>query len=572
MHMKKAVDPALVRPSTLARALPPALLAACLATPLLAQQTQYTTIALSGQAAPGTSLTFDFVSDPRIAEDGRILFWARLSGTDVTFLNDGSLWSNRGGTFALVAREGDPAPGISNGTLRAIPTGGFNWAKNIALSGVVVEGTPPSSEQTNVALFVESSSLGLVARDAINQQTLPGLIPLSPSGRSAWSTGTTIQIFPGTTVYTTTTPAPGPNLPPGSRLRYFGSPSLNDLGKVVFRSEAGVGTAPSPTNYALGLFTDRSGPLTQVALTGAPVPNDPGRTWAELSGDPLINDAGTLAFFARVAPSFGGPFDHAICMDVGSGPEFVVRAQDPVPNMPGVFFASFARRLSLTPRGGIVFLAYLTGNVTSENNAAVFALDPGGSSPRLIVRRGDQAADQAPGTVYNILGEPRASRAGRIAFTAHLRGGDVTPAGAMALFAADRAGTVRAIARAGQPFQVPAGPTKTIRSIVFDHDSTESGLGQWTSGGELVFKLMFTDNTHGLFSARVGCVADFDDGSNTGTPDGGITIDDLLFYLDRFAAGESAADIDDGTATATPDDGVTIDDLLYYLTRFDAGC
>lgn len=32
------------------------------------------------------------------------------------------------------------------------------------------------------------------------------------------------------------------------------------------------------------------------------------------------------------------------------------------------------------------------------------------------------------------------------------------------------------------------------------------------------------------------------------------------------------ADVDDGTGTGTPDGGVTIDDLLYYLARFNAGC
>lgn len=68
------------------------------------------------------------------------------------------------------------------------------------------------------------------------------------------------------------------------------------------------------------------------------------------------------------------------------------------------------------------------------------------------------------------------------------------------------------------------------------------------------------------------CVADFDDGSGTGTPDGGVTIDDLLFYLQVFEAGAIAADVDDGSSTGTRDGGVTIDDLLYYLTRFEAGC
>ncbi|QQS08197.1 MAG: PQQ-dependent sugar dehydrogenase [Phycisphaerales bacterium] len=71
----------------------------------------------------------------------------------------------------------------------------------------------------------------------------------------------------------------------------------------------------------------------------------------------------------------------------------------------------------------------------------------------------------------------------------------------------------------------------------------------------------------------VKCPSDVDDGSATGTPDGGTTIDDLLYFLARFDAGDSAvADLDDGTGTGTPDGGVTIDDLLYYLTRFNLGC
>lgn len=68
------------------------------------------------------------------------------------------------------------------------------------------------------------------------------------------------------------------------------------------------------------------------------------------------------------------------------------------------------------------------------------------------------------------------------------------------------------------------------------------------------------------------CIADVDDGTGSGTPDGGVTIDDLLYYLDLFGSGVARADVDDGSGTGTPDGGVTIDDLLYYLVRFEAGC
>lgn len=82
------------------------------------------------------------------------------------------------------------------------------------------------------------------------------------------------------------------------------------------------------------------------------------------------------------------------------------------------------------------------------------------------------------------------------------------------------------------------------------------------TGSDRDFDLRFT----------VPCVADVDDGSGTGTQDGAVTVDDLLYFLASYAGGREAADVDDGSGTATPDGAVTIDDLLYYMARFEAGC
>ncbi|QQS08692.1 MAG: hypothetical protein IPK69_11985 [Phycisphaerales bacterium] len=68
------------------------------------------------------------------------------------------------------------------------------------------------------------------------------------------------------------------------------------------------------------------------------------------------------------------------------------------------------------------------------------------------------------------------------------------------------------------------------------------------------------------------CPADLDDGTNSATPDGAVTIDDLLYFLAVFQAGNLAADLDDGSTTGTPDGAVTIDDLLFFLDHFFAGC
>ena len=39
-----------------------------------------------------------------------------------------------------------------------------------------------------------------------------------------------------------------------------------------------------------------------------------------------------------------------------------------------------------------------------------------------------------------------------------------------------------------------------------------------------------------------------------------------------YDAGTARADVDDGSGTGVPDGGVGIEDLLYYLGRYDAGC
>jgi hypothetical protein len=68
------------------------------------------------------------------------------------------------------------------------------------------------------------------------------------------------------------------------------------------------------------------------------------------------------------------------------------------------------------------------------------------------------------------------------------------------------------------------------------------------------------------------CEADLDDGSALGVPDGGVTLEDLLFFLDAYALGGLAADLDDGTGTGSPDGGVTLEDLLFFLAHYEAGC
>jgi beta-glucanase (GH16 family) len=104
----------------------------------------------------------------------------------------------------------------------------------------------------------------------------------------------------------------------------------------------------------------------------------------------------------------------------------------------------------------------------------------------------------------------------------------------------------------------PAGSVAARVSLVFRQTGLAAGAA-------------FFDDVQ-LVRVPPCCVADRDDGSGLGIPDGGVTIDDVLYYLAIFEQGGSAADLDNGSSTGTPDGGVTIDDLIYFLVRYEAGC
>jgi hypothetical protein len=107
------------------------------------------------------------------------------------------------------------------------------------------------------------------------------------------------------------------------------------------------------------------------------------------------------------------------------------------------------------------------------------------------------------------------------------------------------------------------GGTFTLYGVIGQPDA-----GPTLTGGT------FTLNGGFLAGATApACPADLDDGSGTGTPDGGVTIDDLVFFVTAFSAGSTDADLDDdGIDPASPDGGVTIDDLIFFLAHFAGGC
>lgn len=104
-------------------------------------------------------------------------------------------------------------------------------------------------------------------------------------------------------------------------------------------------------------------------------------------------------------------------------------------------------------------------------------------------------------------------------------------------------------------------------------DYTLSGsIGQIDAGEVLEVGGYSLSGGFWLGDATPHCPADLDNGSGNGIPDGGIDVNDLLYFLSSFQSGSLAADLDNGAGTGTPDGGVDVNDLLFFLERFEAGC
>lgn len=77
-------------------------------------------VAIQNGAAPGIAgATFSLLPSGKqiFDESGQLLFAAKVTGGGTSAANDSGLWLDDGTTTALIAREGDPAPGLPAGTL-----------------------------------------------------------------------------------------------------------------------------------------------------------------------------------------------------------------------------------------------------------------------------------------------------------------------------------------------------------------------------------------------------------------------------------------------------------------------
>lgn len=223
-----------------------------------------------GSAAPGTApgTTFASFADFTSAIDsaGQVGFIAQVTGPGVDSSNDRGLWQEQGGSLTLLAREGAPAPGTEEGTVFSIINSPnvTNFAGRGRLPIRALLSGPNVTTSNDEGIWSQSGgALHLVWREG---SPVPGVEP-----------GVTFSF-------------------PLSRLLEF-----DDSGELTLL--AGLTGPGVTTSNDGGIWSTAGGTLHLIAREGMAAPGTTsGSKFSSFGeyGDPVISDAGHVAFYGKV--------------------------------------------------------------------------------------------------------------------------------------------------------------------------------------------------------------------------------------------------------------------------------
>jgi hypothetical protein len=428
-------------------------------------------IARQGNTAPGTSDNFYSFGGPiYINEFGQTAFQA-TTGDGTTSPYKTGIWSEgAGGGLELVARRGDLAPGTVGSSFDILTINAFNNAGQLAFQCILSGG---EADNTSGHWRHDSNGLSLIIR--VGQH----------------AAGTTGDV----------------------NYQQLGPIVMNDSGHVAFATNL-VGADVS--GFAeRGVWSEGHGSgLQLIARTGDPAPGTgPDTYFSDIGQSPSINNAGHIAFYGALQGSGSTPGVNStgIWSEAGGGGlRLVARADDPVTDLPGTELAGFRGQVYLNGVGQTTFVAGIRGpGVDSSNNIALFKEDSAGGL-KLIAREGDTA----PGTnAFFLEPDPTINAVGQVAFRSTLTGPGVDSSNNEAIFAEDRNGILRLIAREGQWIDVDPGPLTDLHQIMpsslqfLTRSGNQDGHGSgFNDRGEVVFRAAFENGTDGIFISYLATV------------------------------------------------------------------
>ena len=192
---------------------------------------------------------------------------ANVTGPGVHTFNNEAIWREQNGALHLLAREGDPAPGLGPG----VTFGG---------NSVVVLFSPISYNRLGQSAFLARLGGSMPTTTAMFSDHEGALAPVFMPGDPAPGTSDTFGVF--------------------------GGPLLGESGRIAFRSSLSSGGMYPP----FGIWWDQpgaAGELMALVVPGQPLPEDPAVTIVGTSFLFAFNVAGQLAFQATLEDAVRGP-------------------------------------------------------------------------------------------------------------------------------------------------------------------------------------------------------------------------------------------------------------------------
>jgi hypothetical protein len=292
--------------------------------------------------APG--LVFASVLSIDVNGVGDAFVRGSVNGSGVTSANDECFWTNRGGALEVILREGDAAPGmpgiVFGGAGQYVGTGysfesvAWNDASKLGIQANITG--PGIDYGNNEALWLErASGLTLVAREGDEAPGFSGNVTYGGSSVTA----------------------------------DFGDIEVNALGQVAFLARVGGSNLP----FAFPIFSDHTGVLTKVVMSGDPAPGTD-QTFG-IYGGPLLSDGGRIAFRAALSnggqwPPFGIWWDQPGA--AGQLQALVVPGEE-LPGHPGLTFVTTNFTFDFSAAGQLVFDAIIEDAVSGRRTALMLA-------------------------------------------------------------------------------------------------------------------------------------------------------------------------------------------------------
>ncbi len=425
--------------------------------------------------------------NPRQSSNGNLFFCSNFTGPGVLTTNDSGIFGGTAGSWTLLVREGDPAPGTLGATLGS----GFG---NLS--------TQPTGMNTTGRVLFQSSTLGgdtVTANNAGWFTGLPGALELVQRKGDVVLGGTVI-----------------------SALGFVSQ--MNASGQVIHDEQLSttLGTTPATAanDRSLWIWTPGVGNIL-VLREGDPAPGTAGATFNVTSNSWFIsvsancfNAAGK--FFTHCdllnGDVVGTTNDRALYLGDTSGMTMYMRRGDPAPGLPGLTIDVVSTAtMNLNNNDDVCFGSTLLGpGVVSTNDSALFVGQPGNYV--VAAREGDPA----PGTVGAVFGQFTSMQTllndkGQVVISVDLLGGDVVfGTNDRSYYGYDPVMGMQLIWRGNDQVEVFPGTFRniaTIGAMQFNNGSAAS-LG-FNHDGDLAIRANMFDSTAAIIRCRLGSLVGY---------------------------------------------------------------